>query len=63
MTMTMSIISIPPDGYRWQVIEDNKVLRTGRAKSRPEAFTLGTQAIKEVEEERGFTTVRETYNK
>jgi hypothetical protein len=48
MAMTISIISIPPEGFRWQVVEAGKVLRTGRAKSRPEAFSLGNRAIKEV---------------
>jgi hypothetical protein len=48
MAMTISIISIPPEGFRWQVVEAGKVLKTGRAKSRPEAFSLGNRAIKEV---------------
>jgi len=46
--VTISIISIPPEGFRWQVLEAGKVLRTGRAKSRPEAFYLGNRAIREV---------------
>jgi hypothetical protein len=61
MPMTISIISIPPEGYRCQVIEDRKVLRTGRANSRPEAFALGTKAIKDIEDERAFRTVKEIY--
>ena len=54
--MTISIISIPPEGFRWQVVEAGKVLRTGRAKSRPEAYYLGNRAIKEVILERASHT-------
>jgi len=53
--MTISIISIP-DGFRWQLVEAGKVLRTGRAKSRPEAFYLGNRAIREVIVERASAT-------
>ena len=54
--MTISIISIPPEGFRWQVVEAGKVLKTGRAKSRPEAFHLGNKAIREVIVERASAT-------
>jgi hypothetical protein len=56
MAMTISIISIPPEGFRWQVVEAGKVLRTGRAKSRPEAYYLGNRAIREVIVERVSAT-------
>ncbi len=50
--MTISIIGIPPEGFRWQVVEAGKVLKTGRAQSRPEAIHLGNRAIREVIVER-----------
>jgi hypothetical protein len=61
MAMTISIISVQPEGYRWQVVEDGKVLRTGRAASRPEAFASGTKAIKDIEDERAFKVVKNRY--
>jgi hypothetical protein len=56
MAVTISILSIPSEGFRWQVVEAGKVLRTGRAKSRPEAFNLGNRAIREVITERASAT-------
>ena len=32
MAVTISIISIPPEGFRWQVVEAGKVLRTAEPK-------------------------------
>jgi hypothetical protein len=61
MGMAISIISVQPEGYRWQVVEDGKVLRTGRAASRPEAFALGTEAIKDIQDERASKVVRNIY--
>jgi hypothetical protein len=57
MGMAISIISVQPEGYRWQVVEGGKVLRTGRAASRPEAFALGAKAIKDVEDQRAFKVI------
>jgi hypothetical protein len=61
MQMTMSIISIPLECYRWQVMEDRKVLITGSAKSKPEAFALSTKAIKDIENARVLIAVKDIY--
>src|SRR5262249_37421871 len=56
MIVTISIFSIAPEGFRWQVVEAGKVLRTGRTKSRPQAFYLGNREIREVIIERASAT-------
>jgi hypothetical protein len=40
--MRVVIDNIPPEQFRWQVVEGNKVvLKTGTANSQPEAFIAG----------------------
>jgi hypothetical protein len=39
------------------VVEDGKVLRSGTAASRPEAFASGIKAIKDIEDERAFKVI------
>lgn len=42
------INNVPPDGFRWQVLDGGKVLKSGTAKSREDANKEADKAIEQL---------------
>jgi hypothetical protein len=52
MVLRISVTNTPPDGVRWHVIEQGKILRAGTATTELHARATAIKAIKEIETER-----------
>ena len=50
--MRIAVTNTPPDGVRWHVIERDKIIRDGTAKTELQARAAAIKAIKEIEAER-----------
>jgi hypothetical protein len=43
--VTITVINTPPSGYRWELVEGGRTLKSGTAETEPEAHATAAAAL------------------